>query len=219
MSSVIITLQSPHLQRAIDLELPGEVPLNNLLPELVRVLQLPDTDGTGQPVVYQLVHQAGGRPLAETMSLLAAGVVTGDVLSLATTVAQIDAVQEVASGAHASASALLRSTSGMVVALDNYGKPELTVGRYDDRTDKSPDIDLSGEPAGNTVSRSQALLRKQGDQWMLVSLSTTNPARIGETVLAPHQERPLKPGDVITFGDVRLIFETSTWDTRHLGGL
>ena len=97
----------------------------------------------------------------------------------------------------------------MVIALDNYGKPELTVGRYDIRTGKSPDIDLSEYPAGNTVSRSHALLRKQGPQWILVSLSTRNPTRVGKTRLAPQQPRPLKPGDAITFGGVRFVFEVS----------
>jgi len=201
MSSVIITLQSSLLQVAIDLELPGEVVLRSLLPELVRALRLPPTDGAGKPVVYQLVHQAQKRPLRETETLLSAGVVTGDVLSLAST----------APGGpdktRPAASALLRCPSGTVIALDNYGKAELTIGRYDARIGKSPDIDLSEEPRGNTVSRSHALLRKQGNRWILVALSTKNPTWVGNTLLTPQQPRPLTTGDVIALGGVKLVFE------------
>jgi pSer/pThr/pTyr-binding forkhead associated (FHA) protein len=95
-----------------------------------------------------------------------------------------------------------------VIALDNYGKPELSLGRYDARTGECPDIDLSEEPAGSTVSRSHALLRKQGSQWTLISLSTKNSTHVGNTRITPHQSRLLKSGDVITLGGAELVFET-----------
>jgi hypothetical protein len=207
MSSTIVTLRSPLLQRAVDLELPGEVLLKNLLPELVRVLQLPSTDSAGQPIAYQLVQEAAQRPLREAQTLLSAGVVRGEVLSLVSTGSQIGAGPGGAGGGSVT-SALLRCESGLVIALDNYGKAELIIGRYDAHKGESVDIDLSEEPEGSTVSRSHALLRKKGDQWTLVSLSTKNPTRVGETKLAPQQSRPLKPGDTITLGAVKLVFET-----------
>ena len=223
MTLVIITLHSPSPRGTLDLELPGEAPLRNLLPELVRVLQLPPADGAGRPITYQLVHQAQRRPLHEAETLLDARIVTGDVLSLVGAAPQMHAAPGGASTSHWGASALrqggstelaevsgqalLRCASGMVIALDNYGKPELTVGRYDARTGKAPDIDLSQDPAGNTVSRSHALLRKQGPQWILVSLSTRNPTWVGKTRLAPQQPRPLKQGDAITFGGVKFVFD------------
>jgi pSer/pThr/pTyr-binding forkhead associated (FHA) protein len=103
---------------------------------------------------------------------------------------------------------LLRSQSGLVIALDNYGKSELSVGRYDARTGKSPDIDLSEEPHGNTVSRAHAQLRQQGQQWVLVPLSNKSPTYVGNILLNPQQPRTLKPGDVITLGNLQLTFET-----------
>lgn len=206
MSTLIVTVRSTSPRGTLDLELPGEVPLQNLLPAMVRVLQLPPTDGAGQPIAYQLVHQTRGRPLGATEALLSARVVTGDIVSLVPAAA-IGAMPKGVSRDHRSASALLRCPSGIVIALDNYGKPELTVGRYDARTDDAPDIDLSGEPAGNTVSRSQALLRKQGDQWTVVHLSARNSTWVGNTQLVPQQSWPLKPGDVITFGGVGLVFQ------------
>lgn len=204
MSTVVITLDSSFLHRTIDLELPGEVALGNLLPELVRALQLPAVDNVRRPIVYQLVHRQ--RPLRETESLLEAGVVTGDTLSLVS-VSQIGATSGGASVGHWGASALLRCPSGAVIVLDSYGKLELTIGRYDARTGKTPDIDLSGELESNTVSRSHALLRKVGVQWVLVPLAAKNVTRVGQTSLAPQQMQPLRPGDLITLGAVRLIFE------------
>lgn len=204
MSTVVITLDSPFLRRTIDLELPGKVALRNLLPELVHALQLPAVDSMRRPIVYQLIHQQ--RPLRETESLLEAGVVTGDTLSLVSA-SQIGTTSGGTGVGHLGASALLRCPSGMVIALDNYGKPELTIGRYDARTGKTPDIDLSGEPEGNTVSRSHALLRKHGNQWVLIPLSAKNITRIGLAQLAPQQVQPLKSGDRITLGAVGLVFE------------
>ncbi len=202
MRTVVVSLQSP--RGSIDLELSGEVPVRNLLPELVRVLQLPAVDNVRRPIAYQLVHRQ--RPLRETESLLEAGVVTGNTLFLVST-SQTGSVPGGAGGSHGGTSALLCCPSGMVVALDNYGKSELTMGRYDARTGNSPDIDLSGEPEGNTVSRSHALLRKQSNRWVLIPLSTKNPTMVGKTRLAPQQAQPLNSGDRITLGAVELVFE------------
>lgn len=207
MTSLIITLNSPGPRGTLDLELPGEVPLRNLLPELTRVLQLPPTDSAGRSITYQLVRQTQGQlPLRETDTLQGTGVVTGEILSLAAGVLPARTAPRGAGGSYAGTLALLHCASGKVIALDNYGKPELTLGRYDVRTGKSPDIDLSGEPAGDTVSRSHALLRKQGSQWMLVALSARNPTQVGGTRLALQQPHLLKSGDVIALGAVKLTF-------------
>lgn len=187
--------------------MPGEVSLGNLVPELARVLQLPATDSAGRPITYQLVLQPRQRPLHKTDTLLGAGVVTGDILSLVSVASPVGAAPVRAGGGYQGASALLRSAAGTVIALDNYGKAELTVGRYDARTGKSPDIDLSAEPDGSTVSRSHALLRRQGHQWALISLAARNRTRVGKTMLTPQQSCPLKAGDVITLGEVTLVFE------------
>jgi pSer/pThr/pTyr-binding forkhead associated (FHA) protein len=105
---------------------------------------------------------------------------------------------------------VLRCESGATIALDNFSKTELTIGRYDARSGKSPDIDLSEETDGNTVSRPHALLRNQDDQWYLLPISTTNTTRVGNAKLTPQQSWPLQPGDVVILGLVRLIFEVGS---------
>ena len=205
MTSIIITLKSPN--GVLDLELPDEVTLRNLLPDLVRALKLPSVDNAGRPVAYQIIHTVRNRSLRGDDTLQGAGIVTGDVLSLVSASLPVGAVPPGWGGNAPGNSALLRCASGKVIALDNYGKPELAVGRYDVRTGKSPDIDLSEEPDGNTASRSHASLRKQGNQWILTSLSAKNPTQVGGARLALQQPRPLQSGDVITLGGVRLVFE------------
>lgn len=204
MSNVIITLKSSLIRRVTDLELPDDVPVQDLLPELVRALQLP-TGNLGQ---YQLIRHKRRRALRGRETLSRAGVSTGDVLSL---VSSSPVGNGTGGASGAGASALLRCPSGAVIALDNYGKPELSVGRYDARTGKSPDIELSDEPQGNTVSRSHALLRKRGAQWTITHRSAKNVTQVGNTRLAPQQDHILNPGDVITLGRVRLVFETGSF--------
>jgi Mrp family chromosome partitioning ATPase len=73
MSSIILTLRSPDLPEDRDLELPGDVRLERLLPELVRSLHLPPGD-------YRLACHS--RLLEADETLVAARVLTGDVLTL-----------------------------------------------------------------------------------------------------------------------------------------
>jgi hypothetical protein len=208
MRSVIVTVHSPSHRGTLDLELPAEVPVKSLLPALVGALQLPAVDGRGWPVAYQLVYEAQKRPLYDREMLLDAGVVTGDVLSLSSSAAPMPGASAAASVGHAGTSVVLRCASGAVIALDNFSKRELVIGRYDPRRGQSPDIDLSEEPGGETVSRSHAMLRRQGGQWVLVAVSTKNVTQVGATSLAPGQNWPLKARDVIKLGAVELVFET-----------
>jgi uncharacterized ubiquitin-like protein YukD len=207
MRSVIITLHSPSHRGTLDLELPAEVPVQNLLPALVGALQLPTSDGRGWPIGYQLVYEAQKRALYDREMLMDAGVVTGDVLTLTSSAAPMPGVSTAASAAHPGPSVVLRCASGAVIALDNFGKTELVLGRFDTRRGHAPDIDLSEEPGGETVSRSHALLRRQGGQWTLEAVSTKNVTQVGGTSLVPGQSCPLKSRDVIKLGAVELMFE------------
>lgn len=73
MSSVIITLQGQILPEPMDLEVPADVPVGRLLPELVNALGLPDGD-------YYLESRT--RRLSDDETLSAAEVYTGDALTL-----------------------------------------------------------------------------------------------------------------------------------------
>lgn len=207
MSTVIVTLLLPD-QGVQDLELPDQVPVRRLIPALVSALQLPETSASGAQVVYELARHGDGQfyVLRPTDTLASAGVLTGGYLALTSTLTQSSGIRTAAADPIV---ASLQCMSGQVIVLDNSGKRELTLGRYDARTGQTPDIELSGEPEGNTVSRQHALLRKQGSQWALAAVAQGNLITVNDVPLLPGQVRVLTSGDCILLGRVRLIFEAS----------
>ena len=67
-------------------EVPNDVPVRELLPELTSSLQLPTTGPDGRPMSYRMDSKALGRELREDETLEAAGVPQNDRLMLTTDV-------------------------------------------------------------------------------------------------------------------------------------
>lgn len=63
-------------------EIPGDVPIVELIPELTTSLQLPTTGPDGRPISYRLDSKALGRELRENETLEAAGVPAEDRLMI-----------------------------------------------------------------------------------------------------------------------------------------
>jgi hypothetical protein len=63
-------------------EVPGDVPVVELIPELTTSLHLPTTGPDGRPISYRLDSKALGRELQETETLEAAGVPAEDRLMI-----------------------------------------------------------------------------------------------------------------------------------------
>jgi WXG100 protein secretion system (Wss), protein YukD len=63
-------------------EVPNDVPVKELLPELTTSLELPTTGPDGRPVSYRLDSKALGRELKEVETLSQAGVPEGDRLMM-----------------------------------------------------------------------------------------------------------------------------------------
>ncbi len=63
-------------------EIPNDVPVKELLPELTTSLELPTTGPDGRPVSYRLDSKALGRELKEVETLEQAGVPQGDRLMM-----------------------------------------------------------------------------------------------------------------------------------------
>jgi hypothetical protein len=63
-------------------EVPNDVPVKELLPELTTSLELPITGPDGRPVSYRLDSKALGRELKEEETLSAAGVPENDRLMM-----------------------------------------------------------------------------------------------------------------------------------------
>ena len=86
------------------------------------------------------------------------------------------------------------------------------VGRFDDTTGPV-DIDLGDFPNGDTISRNQAEIYFDGNQWKINPISTTNGTFIkkaGETRFGSPLNAPevLNNGDEIAFAKIRFIFQT-----------
>lgn len=213
MSTIIITLHTTGPKGSLDLELPGDVPLQDLLPELIRAVGLPSFDRrTGRPVDYCLELSRPGRRrvLRDYETLSRAGVLTGDILTLRSEtpgVVRAPKRAPIISLSSRGPTAVLRCESGRVIDLQSFKKAELTVGRYNARTNQTPDIDLTNEPAGDTVSRSHALLRQQGPGWVLVPVTTRSPTLVDSKVVPPQQSCTLQPGQEIVLGNVKLVYE------------
>ena len=63
-------------------EVPDDVPVKELLPELVSLLELPTTGPDGRPMSYRVDSKALGRELQEEETLAAAQVPAEDRLML-----------------------------------------------------------------------------------------------------------------------------------------
>lgn len=93
-------------------------------------------------------------------------------------------------------------------------KPTHKIGRpVDEHVDPLQDLDLidmSAEPKGLTVSRTQAWLHfRNGDWWLKTDLQATNQTLINKHVVAGDLEHKLSDQDILTMGDVTLQFRLS----------
>jgi hypothetical protein len=76
-----VTLRGERGRDEVDLEMPGDRPIRELIPDLLKALNWPDSEA-GRPLQYQLRLEAG-RVLEEGETLADAGVENSDVLWIA----------------------------------------------------------------------------------------------------------------------------------------
>lgn len=81
MADVSVTLVLP-AGGSRTAEVPNDVPIKELLPELTSSLQLPTTGPDGRPMSYRIDSKALGRELREDETLESAGVPANDRLML-----------------------------------------------------------------------------------------------------------------------------------------
>jgi hypothetical protein len=83
MAELRVTLIDEVRERRLKVDLPDDAAMEKLLPALAEKLGLPTTDPRGQPIVYQLTHEATGRALGGDQTLASFGVREGETLRLA----------------------------------------------------------------------------------------------------------------------------------------
>jgi len=93
--------------------------------------------------------------------------------------------------------------SGQVISLS--GKNEFTLGRVSEGQPIMPDIDLSAFQAyAAGVSRLHAIIKRDGDQFIYMDLGSANGSFIGGRRLSPNIEEPLKHGDIVSLGKLKI---------------
>jgi ribosomal protein L40E len=86
----------------------------------------------------------------------------------------------------------------------------VAVGKPNDQT--PPDIDVSGFPCAEVVSRIHATIRKEGENYYIEDVGSANGTYINHNVLAKGNRHLLRTGDRIGLGKgdlVTFIFQTS----------
>jgi len=81
MAEILVTIVLPN-GGARQAEMPGDIQVRDLLPELIGLLQLPTIGPDGRPMGYRLDSKALGRELSEDETLELAGVPESDRLIL-----------------------------------------------------------------------------------------------------------------------------------------
>jgi pSer/pThr/pTyr-binding forkhead associated (FHA) protein len=87
------------------------------------------------------------------------------------------------------------------------GKTEIFIGREDPVSGVFPEIDLTdhgGDEGG--VSRKHARIFVQGDQVYIEDLNSTNYTYVNQQKVTPGQSHPLKDGDEVRFGRVKVNY-------------
>lgn len=81
--TLLVTIKGPHQRR--DVELPGDIPLYELLPALLDICDITDDSSEGKalsPENVSLYLERLNDSLTSTFTLLESGVLTGDILFL-----------------------------------------------------------------------------------------------------------------------------------------
>ncbi|HZU68383.1 MAG TPA: FHA domain-containing serine/threonine-protein kinase [Ktedonobacteraceae bacterium] len=97
---------------------------------------------------------------------------------------------------------LVFTANNRVVLLNGT---EMLVGREDPKREIHPDIQVEDQTM--TVGRQHARLINSQGTWMIEDRNSRNKTRLNGEILPPYEARPLKDGDIISFGRIEARFE------------
>ena len=215
-----VKIQSEQFNEGIEIEMPGDQPLKELLPDLLKVLNWPEKSGD-QPINYCLWTTEKQRvDLSDT--LVGAGIENFQTVWIAPEEQDVPGAgsqsEQVQTAMPPKADApqpplweqipikepALIHPSGVVFVL---GEPPVLIGRYDEGMPVG--IDLTElEKETFISSRRHARILKDGKNYILEALKTTNGTLVNTQSLQPGEKIILKDKTRIQFGfqGVVLIF-------------
>jgi hypothetical protein len=221
---LFITLGSRRRKDRILLELPGDQPIQGLIPDLVQVVGWKELAGVPRDAFFLETDE--GERLPDDKSLKDAGVSSSDLIFLSHQEAKPpvekadagkagapdagskpDASLNAAAAAHAQE--LLRQPHlagprGLVFLLS---KSPVTIGRSG--KGGTPDIDLAEWDTKMVISRRHAVVEKTKDGISIKPEKTTNGTFINGVEAPAGESRILRDGDKIHFGfkGLELVFK------------
>jgi pSer/pThr/pTyr-binding forkhead associated (FHA) protein len=93
--------------------------------------------------------------------------------------------------------------SGQILPISE--RTEFTMGRISDNQPIMPDIDFSSfKGYDNGVSRLHAVIRRNGGNVIVMDLGSSNGTYVNGTRLMPNMEQPLRHGDVVALGKLKM---------------
>ncbi len=93
--------------------------------------------------------------------------------------------------------------SGQILPVSE--RTEFTMGRISDNQPIMPDIDFSPFKAYDSgVSRLHAVIRRNSGNVIVMDLGSSNGTYVNGTRLMPNMEQPLRHGDVIALGKLKM---------------
>ena len=126
--------------------------------------------------------------------------------NLTNNLANLEAAQEdtsIPSPPNGVAISLFLLDTGQIVPL--AGKNEFTLGRSAEGQPILPDIDLAPYQAyENGVSRLHVSLTMNKQEALVTDLGSANGTRLNGQKLTPHRPTPVKHGDILTLGKLRI---------------
>ncbi|MBI5955480.1 MAG: protein kinase [Chloroflexi bacterium] len=84
--------------------------------------------------------------------------------------------------------------------------PECAIGRADPERGLYPHVDLQPLDLGRSVSRQHARIVCQGGTYFVMDAGSRNRTYLNQVALTPGQMYPLKDGDELWFGKVKVVF-------------
>ena len=188
MLRVTVQVQSNHSTDSKDLEVPAEVPAEELS-RLIALAMEWSQDTNGRPLRHSIFADPPGRVLDIRETLADAEAWDGSSLTLQPILA-----------------AYFESPSGKQYPL--Y-RDRVRIGRASHNgSERQSDelVDLSQEERGTTVSRDHARVFYTKGQWQVIHYSQTNETVLNEQVLSFDDRMALRDGDVLELGGVKLTF-------------
>jgi hypothetical protein len=177
----------------VELALPVDVPSRTLAARIMhdrgKYVRM------GETFVLSFKTAGTDKPIAPEATLGELGIRDGQHLLLKR---QAPGMQAPVPRAHA----YLRTQSGEMLPLVSNN---VILGRKDVKQEGPLDLDLAGHDPGWVISRRHASIGRDGHNYYLLDLESTNGTRVNGEVAVPGKKIPLKDGDQIVFGQAVVV--------------